>query len=427
MGDDSQTTASAAVDSSTTVSKIPDDILFYFLISGAVIAFFLILLIVCKVEHRRLKSNCDRFADWVLGNYKLFVTILIFVIVGSIFHFFEVAIFGRDSLGHSVGDTVIITIIAIIVSVVSIIGLFETIKKINEKSDKIDDYRVFYKACARLFKDTKDTDHLYFCGGTLVPGAFFIKNEKHTKVKYTNDTEIIDNNTNGNNIEHDANPDNNKGYYLELKNLIKRHAATGPESGKEIKLILPICNEDSFKIYRKKLCGDDENCKTDELYSSTLVYENYKALFYKDSGNDYTGKLNVGVVNYGEGCIDYYLISNGKNVVFATTLNDKAIDRPVIVGINSDNPVLVEILEDKFRSTWKSLESDEYQLTISEGNPDDVKNFVNGDVSGQKKDKLKSRIVQGVVEKAEILCKTSSEKEILKNHLMEKLMSFVAD
>ena len=365
----------------SSILKKPDDTFKeYLYIVGIFITPVVIIFTLLKKQW--IEFICKALGKSILS-FRVMITLFVFIIMGLVLHFVEWNMFtGNDvanGTNHSIGDTAIMTFIGTLLGLLTVIGFVETIKGL--KSEKIDNYSTFYKACADLFKETKKGDYLIFSGGTLVPGALFVKFNKHTKVGKDGDSE-----------SHE--------YYTELKKLIERLESTDPKC---LRFILQIVSKESINAFR---CGrDDINSynKTDNMY------ENYKNLFdYK--GTAHYGKMNTGFVNYGDDCIDYYIISNGKKVVFAKTLNDFKADSGTMVGLSSDNQILIDILEANFEKKWENLKED--NLIIEQD--DKIKAIIENGIIGCDglQENLEKRLGKKMKENIDLL-KIKIEKELI--------------
>ena len=305
----------------------------------------IILLISCisAALPRYCMEKIVKFLLKPIQSYRFMIALFVIVLVGIFMHFKEYNMFTMNSdyifsnintpYNHGIGSSAIITIIGIIVGLLTILGFFETIKRLQ--NEKIDDYNTFYRACIKLFEETGHNDYLYFSGATLLPGSAFKEFDKNTYKEKKNKA----------------------GYFFALHNLILKYCKSedriNDDVPKNIKLILSIQDKRILEWWLDNLVYD-----TNKLHNASDIFDNYKKLFRDANkmplsfleGNDDGG---IRVANWGDDCIDYFIISNGKSVVFAKTLNQGEVDRPMIVGIKSDNPILINILEKNFENTWE--------------------------------------------------------------------------
>ena len=304
----------------------------------------------------------------ILQKNSAVIILIIIVCIGTILHFtHEFRLFKpqeKFDTGHSIGDSATLVIISAILGLISVISFVEIIK--NRNSEKIDDYRTFYRVCSELFKETKKNGYLKFSGGTLVPGALFKKFNHMTKIGNENtkkdEDELI--------------------YFDQLRSLIDKHVVSDVKLEKNIKVIIPALNEEHLNIFRGSRDSNSKYNKTED------ILKNFEKLLQREDDNTPThNKISFGAVNYSDDSIDYYTISNGKKVVFAKTLNTEQGEEPSIIGICSDNNTLIDILEKEFDKNWDILEKN--SLIIED---DNIENFIKGIISEDIQNSLTNRL-----------------------------------
>jgi len=338
------------------------------------------ILKIKKMKKHELFKIGDDLAEKILSNEMLLILISI-VILGFLVHSMEWGFLNGNDNGHS---TIITTFIGSIIGIVTIVGFLKTADMIRDKSEKIDDYRVFYKACIDIIEESSKRGsepaeqeyELIFSGGTIIPGAFFEDFKDFTSKKKKD------------------------GYYGKFNDFIKNLE----KNNHKVKFILPLITEDDFR------CKAEEYRSNHSIEKSTVdnAIEEYKEFFQPNV--DCLKKMEIGVVTVFDDIIDYYYMSNGKSMVFATTLNTTIDDKleqsdlatdtknkssklpPIIIGIKSDNPVLIHNLNVKFNNLWKELERQDLILK----NCDAIRNFGGGglpdDITVELKRRLSKRV-----------------------------------